>query len=103
MRYGDAMSMKRSRRSNSGGGRGSQDEAPIGLMGTPSAPTTWAEAVGARPDTDFKPYSMANTYARNDLVQHSKFGKGVVTLVDGSRVEVLFEDGPRKLGHGASA
>ena len=33
---------------------------------------------------------------------HAKFGKGIVVDVEPSRVEVLFQDGPKKLAHGLS-
>ena len=35
------------------------------------------------------------------LIKHSKFGKGLVIGVDGARIEVLFEDGTKKLAHSA--
>jgi hypothetical protein len=92
------MSMKRSRRASTPA-RSNQEEGGFGMMGTPEAPASWAALVADKPDAEFKPYSMSTTFARNDLVLHPKFGKGVVVLVEGSRVEVLFEDGPRKLGH----
>ena len=46
-------------------------------------------------------FSIRNTYALGDWMQHSKFGIGKVTLVtDTNAVEVLFEDGTsRKLAH----
>ncbi len=91
------MSMKRSRRANAPG-KVSQAEGPLAFAVTENQPS-WAELVADKPDSVFKPYAMTTTYARNDLVRHPKFGKGIVTLVEGSRVEVLFEEGPKKLGH----
>src|SRR5688572_21761099 len=91
------MSMKRSRRANAPA-KVSQAEGPLAFAVTETQ-SSWAELVADKPDSAFKPYSMTATYSRNDLVQHSKFGKGIVTLVEGSRVEVLFEEGAKKLGH----
>ncbi|MEZ4408665.1 MAG: hypothetical protein R3A52_19660 [Polyangiales bacterium] len=33
---------------------------------------------------------------------HPKFGKGLVVAVDGGRIDVLFEEGVKKLVHGVS-
>ncbi len=47
----------------------------------------------------FSPYATTTKFAKGALVSHSKFGKGLVVSVEGSRIEVLFEDGVKKLGH----
>ena len=48
-----------------------------------------------------KQYSPKDKFAAGDLVQHPSFGLGVATAPkDGSKIEVLFEDGPRVLVHG---
>ncbi|HEY2509248.1 MAG TPA: hypothetical protein VGI39_00195 [Polyangiaceae bacterium] len=47
------------------------------------------------------PYSLATRFAKGQLVTHPKFGKGIVVHVEGARIEVLFEEGPKKLGHAA--
>lgn len=48
-----------------------------------------------------KQYSPQDKFAAGDLVQHPSFGLGVATAPkDGSKIEVLFEDGPRVLVHG---
>lgn len=93
------MSMKRARRVNAGA-KNSQSDSPF-TLGVPQTESTWAESMADKPDNAFKPYAMSATFARNDLVLHPKFGKGIVTLVDGNRVEVLFEEGSKKLTHGA--
>ena len=41
----------------------------------------------------------SNGLTKGQLLVHPKFGKGVVLGVEGQRIEVLFEDGPKKLGH----
>ena len=44
-------------------------------------------------------YGAAHCYAKEALIQHSVFGKGLVTKVEGTKIEVLFEAGPKKLVH----
>ena len=47
-----------------------------------------------------KPYSPSERYAPGDLMQHAIFGFGVATAVrDGTKIEVLFEAGPKVLIH----
>jgi hypothetical protein len=95
------MSMKRTKRASHGSSKDSDADGPFGFN-KPGAPPSWAELTKDQPDAAFKPYSMSATFAKNDLVSHPKFGKGVVTLVESSRVEILFEDAARKLGHAAT-
>ena len=48
-----------------------------------------------------KSYSIKDSYALGDVVQHPSFGFGVATAVkDGTKIEVLFENGPKVLVHG---
>ena len=48
-----------------------------------------------------KTYSPKDTYREGDVLQHSVFGVGVTTAVkDISKIEVLFENGPKTLVHG---
>jgi hypothetical protein len=50
--------------------------------------------------TAARAYSATERYASGDVVQHATFGIGVVTAVkDGTKVEVLFESGPKLLVH----
>jgi hypothetical protein len=92
------MSMKRSKQRNSGSDRRSdEDDSPV--WAKPAAPDpTWAE-VEAKPDEAFVPFAITSKYAKGDHIAHSKFGKGVVMGVEGARIEVLFQDGKKKLGH----
>lgn len=61
---------------------------------------TWVEQVEGKEDGAFAAYAMASRYAKGQLLTHPKFGKGVVVDVEASRVEILFQDGKKKLGHG---
>lgn len=43
-------------------------------------------------------YAMTSTYDANDVIEHSKFGLGVVVdVVDTSKVSVVFEEGEKTL------
>lgn len=48
-----------------------------------------------------KAYSPKDTYRAGDVLQHPMFGVGVTTSVkDVTKIEVLFEAGPKLLVHG---
>src|SRR5512147_1439614 len=47
-------------------------------------------------------YGTAYRYAENDLLEHKLFGRGLVTRVEGDRMEVLFREGLKKLVHDPS-
>ena len=49
---------------------------------------------GKGPPTKYQPSAK---YELGSLVEHAKFGLGVVTSIESNRVELLFEDGARKL------
>ena len=96
---GLAMSMKRSKPRSSGAGRDKDQETDF--WAKPKAPErTWEEQIEGQPDEAFMPYVLAQRFAKGQLVVHAKFGKGVVVDVEANRVEILFQDGKRKLGHG---
>lgn len=91
------MSMKRTK------ARGSSRDKDVetDFWAKPAAPElTWEQATEGKPDDAFAAYAMADRYAKGQLVQHVKFGKGVVVDVETSRVEILFQEGKKKLGHG---
>ena len=53
---------------------------------------------------DAKSYSIKDSYAPGDILQHPSFGTGVTTAIKGgTKIEVLFESGPKVLVHGRSA
>ena len=65
---------------------------------------SWDRAVVGKDYAAFKPYRIDQSFAKNDLVRHSKFGDGVVlTVLDAAKVEVLFRDGPRMLAQARTA
>jgi hypothetical protein len=95
------MSMKRTKQRSTGSSRNSsEDDSPA--WGKPADPEpSWAE-VESKPDDSFVPFVVSSRYAKGSLILHSKFGKGLVLGVEGTRIEVLFQDGKKKLGHVAS-
>ena len=60
---------------------------------------TWVEHMAGKEEASFAPYALTAKYEKGALIQHPKFGKGVVTAVEGTKVEVCFEEGTKKLGH----
>lgn len=93
------MSIKRSKQRSSGSGRGSDDAADPWAK-PPEPEKTWTEQTEGKADDAFVPYALSTRYAKGQLLTHPKFGKGVVVNVEGARIEVLFEEGAKKLGHG---
>ena len=89
------MSMKRSKQRTSGPSRHSEDDA---WAKPPEPEPTWAEVEG-KPDESFIPFLLSSRYAKGDLIRHPKFGKGMVITAEPTRIEVLFQDGKKKLGH----
>jgi hypothetical protein len=58
--------------------------------------TDWKSAVSSATGTK-KPYAATEKVSAGDLVEHPKFGVGVVTAVEPGRAHILFESGSRKL------
>jgi hypothetical protein len=72
----------------------------IGGSGAAAAGATdWKSAIAAA-GTAKKPYSATAKVAIGDVVEHPKFGPGVVTAVEAGRATILFESGTRKLVSG---
>ena len=77
------------------------EDGEVDFWAKPSAPEkTWEEQVEAKPDEDFVAYALAERFVKGQLVLHTKFGKGIVFDADATRVEILFQEGKKKLGHG---
>ena len=61
----------------------------------------WQANVADRDSSDFLPYSIHTTFQTGQLVNHPKFGSGLVKETLASRkLSILFKDGPRTLVHG---
>ncbi len=75
----------RRRASSTPASRRARDRAPV------------VEADMTRPP---RPFRTSDTYAVGDRVVHNRFGEGVVQAVTGrTKIQVLFDTGPRTLVH----
>ena len=93
------MSIKRAKQRTFGSGRDADE--PSDYFAKPKQPDkTWEEHVADKGDEAFVPYAYTSRFAMGILMQHPKFGKGIVVGVDATNVNVLFQDGVKKLGHG---
>lgn len=80
-----------------------QDNKPLGVarVAAPKDPLgDWASAVADKSKTQRK-YAADQRFAAGDVVQHPKFGVGVVTGTEPGKAVILFESGVRKLVAGA--
>jgi hypothetical protein len=60
----------------------------------------WEEAIMGRAPDDFTAYRLDAPLSLGQLIRHKKFGDGVVAQVlEGGKVEVLFEGGAKTLVH----
>ena len=51
-----------------------------------------------------KDYEMSDSYEHHDVIQHDKFGKGVVVdVIDPTKISVVFEEGEKRLVHNKDA
>ena len=58
----------------------------------------WEETLANRDLSQAKTYSMAGSYEFDDVINHGKFGMGIVTnIVNNQKMEVLFEDGYKSM------
>jgi hypothetical protein len=92
------MSMKRTKQVTRGKGRDADNDSPFNKK-PPEKNYTFAEDVAGQPDSAFVAYNLKAKFGKGTLIEHPKFGRGVVIAVEESRVEVLFQDGNKKLGH----
>jgi hypothetical protein len=91
------MSMKRTKQKSTG----KEKDAARDFWAKPAEiERTWEESVEGKPDPDFTLYMMTERFTKGQLILHPKFGKGIVTDVEPLRVEILFQEGKKKLGHG---
>ena len=95
------MSIKRSKQRSYGSGRDKGDDDDY--FSKPKEPEkSWDQHMEGKAEADFAPYALSARYAKGQLVTHPKFGKGVVIAVDTTNVQILFQDGTKKLGHGVA-
>ena len=94
------MSMKRTKQKSTGSSKATEVDF---WAKKPDAEKTWSDYVAGKKDEAFTPYALGTTFKKGQLVMHAKFGKGAISLVERTRVEILFEDGTKKLGHSTVA
>jgi hypothetical protein len=92
------MSMKRSKEVTRG--RAREVDGGFWDKKEPERVYSWETDVSAHPDSAFVAYTPQQRFAKDVLLTHAKFGKGIVTDVDGGKIDVLFQEGPKKLTHG---
>ena len=92
------MSIKRAKQRTFGSDR--EDEANKDFFAKPKVPEkNWEEHMADKSDDAFAPYSFTTKFSKGSLLQHSKFGKGIIVAIDATNVDVLFQEGVKKLGH----
>ncbi len=57
----------------------------------------WESALAGKDSAFASDYSMDGKFKKDDLVKHSLFGLGIVLMASGTKMEVLFTDGPKLL------
>lgn len=58
----------------------------------------YEDLMTGRDPSTAKPYSAKSSFDKGDLVRHSKFGLGLVTVMkDHNKIEILFEEGAKVL------
>jgi hypothetical protein len=94
------MSIKRTKHASYGSRNRDYPSSGPFSSAKPAEPTkTWAEHIEGKADDAFVPYALTSKFEKGALLTHAKFGKGIVLAVEGARIEVLFEEGLKKLGH----
>ena len=96
--------MKRSPAKSKTPRRADGEEGSRSFFGKKRAPAaapekTWEEWVKDQPDEAFVPHSLQGRFEKGMLLSHTKFGKGAVLSAGTTSVEVLFEEGTKKLAH----
>ena len=94
--------MKRAKEVRRGPKDSAKDDDGFFSPKDPGRKWEWDKDVGAQPEGSFVKYAPSARYAKETLLVHPKFGKGVVVDAEQQRVEVLFQDGAKKLAHGLS-
>lgn len=92
------MSMKRTKQRSFG--RDKDEDSASPFFKAPEPEKTFEQLVEGTSESDFGPYDMSLKYDKGHRLSHPKFGRGFVVGVEGTRIEILFADGKRKLGHG---
>lgn len=65
----------------------------------PTTPAEYEELLKKYDTARAKPYAPASQFGERDLLKHSVFGIGIVTVRRGDKIDVLFADRTRTLVH----
>ncbi len=58
----------------------------------------WEAAMAGKDQANSKVYSMAGSFEEGEVIEHPKFGLGLVSGVEaGGKMNVLFKEGPKRL------
>ena len=58
----------------------------------------WEKALAGKDRAGSKAYSINDSFEPGDVIEHARFGRGVVTEIEGHRkMHVLFKEGPKRL------
>jgi len=100
MLYYSAMSIKRQRQYSSGARSTKASEKKKKAAKDKNPPPDWEEKIQDQPTGAFVPYAMTAKFEKDKFILHPTFGKGMILSDEGTRIEVLFEAGVKKLMHG---
>jgi hypothetical protein len=80
-----------------------QEESPMSAATTAARnqESAWESALEGRGPEGARRYRPAERFTAGELIDHTKFGLGVVRRVEPTKIEVYFRDAARTLAHGA--
>ena len=74
---------------------------PSGTRRTASAKSLesrWEAAMAEKDPANSRTYSMDGSFEEGEVIEHIKFGHGLVSqVIAGGKMQVLFKDGPKRL------
>jgi len=71
--------------------------APVKKDTAPSFHEQWETAMAGKDTTMAKVYGMEGRFSKGEPISHQLFGIGMVTMVAGTKMQVLFRDGQKLL------
>ena len=84
-----------------GSGGATKKKKPSGARRAASAKSLesqWEAAMAEKDPANSRTYSMDGSFEQGEVIEHEKFGHGIVIQVDAAgKMQVLFKDGPKRL------
>jgi hypothetical protein len=99
MFYNAAMSIKRQRQYSSASRSTDASEKKKKASKDKNPAPDWEEKIKDQSADAFAPYAMTTKFEKETFLLHPTFGRGFVMTDEGTRIEVLFESGVKKLMH----